>query len=210
LQDALRALVGSPISVELATVLAPVPVDPYTPGGGALVQLMLQPGNRPCEARWASPFAGPLAGLLIPMPVPGQECIVAFPADEPRRAVILAFLHGPGGLATRPPTWNPATVRLQNPLGVEFRSVEGIPADGIVLGNFLVALQTYVQALELFVGAAAAALTADATLADASAAFIAATAAFKATLATSAAFVDPDSGGVGGAPFASTLVRSTV
>lgn len=208
MEDLLRSIVGHEPSIELGQVVLAQPVDPYVPGGGAILQLMLQPGNRPCEARWASPFAGPLAGLLAPMPVPGQEVVVAIPRADPRSAVVIGFLHGPGGGAVRPPTWNPLTLRVQNPAGIELRSAEGLPADGLVLGTFLGALHTYLTAINSFLGVVAAS---DMSPAVAAAAGLvqASTATFLATLGASAAFVDPDSGGLGGPPYASALVRAT-
>lgn len=211
--DALRALVGECIQVELATVVIP-PVPGKIPN---TVTLAMQPGNRPGEARVAWIGAGPLAGILTPL-LPGTEVICLVPNGNPMRAVIIGSFHS---LKAPPPaSWLGTNTRIQNPAGNELRSAEGLPADGIVLGAFLVQIQAYVTAMDVLLNALASAaavpgvapaqaVAVAAAVAAAVPVFQSSTAAFKAALATSASFVDPTTGGFGGAPFASTLNRAT-
>lgn len=193
----------APCHVYLATVVAAAPNE-LAPTGAWLAQLLLQPGNHPAEARVAHLGAGLLQGVFAPV-LPGQEVLVLAPEGNLNAAIILGGLHN---LAMPAPLSHTGLrMLLQCPTGVHLRSVDGIPADGVVLGNFLAAFQTYTTALATYI--AAIKPIADPTNA-ATLAFGSATAAFLAALATSAGFVDPTTGGVGGAPFASNLVRSTV
>lgn len=204
----LGALVGQTVEIRTALVVTP-PIPGAAP---QLVQLALQPGNQPGEGRVAYIGAGPLSGILTPL-LPQTEVIVLIPGGDTRRCLILGSCHS--AKSPLPPTWLGVNNRLQHPGGNELRSAEGLPADGIVLGNFLVAFQTWNTAFVAFmttiattpatpVGTYTAAVVAAANT------FLLATAAFNAALATSAAYADPDSGGLGGAPFASTLNRATL
>lgn len=198
----LAHLLGRTVEVRVALVVVP-PVPAVSP---QLVQLALQPGNHPGEGRVAYLGAGPLSGVLTPL-LAGTEVIVLIPEGDTKRCIVLGSLHSLR--SPLPPTWTGLNNRFQHPLGNELRSAEGIPADGIVLGNFLVALQTYTTALSVFMASTALATTAP-QIAAAAGVFQAATVAFLAALATSAA--PNPAGGAGAfgiAPFAATLNRST-
>lgn len=200
-------LVGRTVEVRTATVITP-PVPGVAP---QLVLLALQPGNEPGEGRMAYIGAGALQGLLTPL-LPQTEVLVLIPGGDAKRCIILGALHSAKN--PLPPTWTGLNNRFQAPLGNELRSAEGIPADGIVLGNFLVAFLTYIQAMQTFMTVlqstpASPATGYTAAVVTAATTFQTETATFLASLVTSAAFVDPDSGGLAGAPFASTLNRAT-
>lgn len=206
-----HGMFDDPVQVALGLVVAPAP-NALAPTAAHLVSILLQPGNHPAEARAAVLGAGAGKGVFVRY-MPGEEVLVLLANGDPNRAVILGSLHN---LANPAIGWLAARMLIQDPLGVELRSAPAIPADGIVLGTFLVAFQTYTAAISTFMtamvaaGSLAPASAGTAAMGAAATAFQAATATFLASLATSALYVDPATGGLGGAPFASTLVRSTL
>lgn len=196
--------------VELAQVVAPPTPNPAGANAAPLVDLLLQPGGAPCEARVAHLGVGVGKGLF-PRLQPGDTVIVLFPGGERNNAVVLGSLATVAAGLTGQAVVSQRTL-VQDAAGVELRSADGLPADGVVLGAFLQALMGYVAAIKAFMAVAAtpgAPASYVAAVNAAAAQFNLDTADFEAALAASAGFVDPATGGVGGPPFASALIRAT-
>ncbi|MEQ1494500.1 MAG: phage baseplate assembly protein V [Novosphingobium sp.] len=194
--------------VEIGTVITP-PAPSAVPGAALasrMVQVELRPSGRYVEARVANIGQGLGKGVFAPL-LSGDEVLVLFPGGDAHRAVVLGGL----GNATAPnPTENQGLQMLiQHPGGVLISNVDGAPGNGIVHGQFLNDLATYLTAFEAFLFTTSTATTAPQIAAAASTLMVAiqkvgpASSVFlSALLASAASGVAP---GIGGPPYATTL-----
>lgn len=206
-ERAVRQLIGEKVEVSLARVLAVVP-NPSGPLLPPLLQIEFLPDGRRADARAIYPGAGLLKGLFLGYS-PGDEVICLCVDGDPMRSVVIGGL---GNLTTPVPTSVDLVlggVVVMHPLGVELRSADVIPSEGIVKGGMLSPFENWVGALELFMFTTSTATTAGA-IALAAAAFMvtvgkigAAPSPFSAQLTASG--TQPG----GGPPFASLLNKVT-
>lgn len=196
-------------------VLAPAFPAPMTPTGPSHVLVSLQPDGRLVEARVANLGQGLGKGVFAP-PLPGDEAVVVFPDGDPLNAIVIGSLAN-----ARAPTPVAAAlglnVVLMHPGGVELRSVDGLPAHGVVLAPVLTDLAAFLGALQTFMAAVvtASALTpatsACAGIGLAATDFVA-DPSVTTLLAQLVASSVPNTAvppGVGAPPYASALVRAT-
>jgi hypothetical protein len=211
----LQQLLGSIRQCWVALGQAVTPEAPSAvPGmstGARVVMVQLAGSDRPpIECRVVHMGQGLTKGVFAPI-TSGDEVVVLFPMGDPNRAVVLGGLGN--GVAVNPLANLSVALLLMHPAGVELRSADGLPAHGIVQGNFLTDLATYLTALEAFLFACSTATTA-AQIATAAVTFMstvqkvaAAPSTFLAQLTTAGAG-DPATG-QGTAPYASILNRVT-
>lgn len=158
--------------VELGIALTPE--GPSTlPGaqlGARMVQVQLVPDGRVVDARVAALGQGIGKGVFAPIQA-ADELIVLLPGGDANRAVVLGGLAN--GAAPNPLSNIGLGVLLQHPGGVELRSADGLPAEGIVMGPLVEDLAQYLTALEAFMLASSTATTAP-QVAAAAVAFMAA------------------------------------
>lgn len=199
--------------VQLGKVVTPALPDPLSPTGSRMCMVALADG-RVVDARVAHLGQGLGRGAFW-TPLPADEVLVFMPDGDPNSAVVFAGL---GSAAAPNPLANAgAKALLMHPAGIEHRSVDGLPAHGVVIGPFLAALLPYLTALEAFVFTCSTAATA-ANIAAAAVTFMAAVqkagaapSSFAAQLTTSSAAPSPGVvPGVGGAPFASPTTTATL
>lgn len=197
--------------VVLGTVLLPQLPAALTPLGPRHVLVALQPDGRMVEARVAHLGQGLGKGVFAP-PLPGDEVVVFLPDGDPLGAVVLGALAN-----ARAPTPLAAVaginVLAMHPGGVELRTVDGLPANGIVMGTLLPDLLAAMQALLIF-AAALQTVTTPATLsaiAPAATSFVTnpSVIAFVASLTASSVPTASVPPGIGGLPYASPLNKVT-
>lgn len=196
--------------VVLGVVLGPPIPSPLAPTGPrqALVRLEDQ---RLVDARVANLGQGAGKGVFAP-PLPGDEVLVFLPDGATENATILGSLAGaktPMPVAATPSLH----IVVMHPLGVELRSADGLPANGIVMATLLPDLLAAFQAIVTF-ATALQTVTSPATLAAIAPAATALLAdpnviAFLAALGTSSVPNTAVPPGTGGPPYASILNRVT-
>lgn len=174
-----------------------------------VVQVRLVSGQT-CTCRVLHLGQGLGRGVFTPI-LSGDEVLVLFPAGDPNRAVCISGFGN--GVAVNPVANDLLHYVLMHPGGVELRSADGLPAHGIVQGNLLTDLATYLSAFETFMFDISIAATAP-EIATAALAFMATTQKIAATPSTFLAALttagagDPATG-QGTAPYASILNRVT-
>lgn len=206
-ERALRQLIGEKGWLSLARVLAVVP-NPSGPLLPPLLQIELLPDLRRADARAIYMGAGLLKGVFVPYQT-GDEVLCLCVDGDPMRSVVIGGL---GNLTTPVPTSVDLILGgavVMHPLGVELRSADVIPSEGIVKGGMLSPFENWVGALELFMLTTSTATTAPA--------IAAAALVFMATVGQIGPIPSPFSLGLtasgtppgGGPPFASLLNKVT-
>ena len=157
-ERALRQLIGEKGWLSLARVLAVIP-NPSGPLLPPLLQIELLPDLRKADARAIYPGAGLLKGFFVPYQT-GDEVLCLCVDGDPMRSVVIGGL---GNLTTPIPTSVDLVLGgavVMHPLGVELRSADVIPSEGIVKGGMLSPFESWVSALELFMFTTSTATTA--------------------------------------------------
>lgn len=170
-------------------------------------QVQLVPDGRIVEARVANLGQGAGRGIFAPV-MTGDEVVVLFPGGDPNRAVVLGSLGN--GKAPNPLVNDGLAMPLLHPGGVQMVTTDGQPLHGIVHGQFLLELATYLAALETFMNTVSGAANAGAIAAAANAFAVAVgplPSAFATNVAASAA--SGTAPGVGGPPHATALHKVT-
>lgn len=219
LERLLRQLVGQPVSVGFATVVAPIP-NPFQPTLSPLVSVLLQPGLIPAELRLVSFGQGPGQGLFFPV-LPGAEVLVLYPDGEDGpdldAGVALHGLSSGANIAPLPTDGSGAV--LMSLLGVTLRSASGLPSSAILKGDLLTGgppgaapptggLATWVAAVEAFMLTASTATTAP-QIAAAAAAFLLTVGAAPISPFAAALLVSANPVTAGGPPYASLSNKVT-
>ncbi len=203
----------SPVYCELGVVIGP-PVPPPTNVLGSrmvLVEIVSSSAPKVLECRVLNLGQGAGKGFFAPLQI-NDEVLVLLPGGDPMRAVCIGGL---GSAAAPNPLGNTGLQALiQHPGGVQLGTLDGQPAHGIVHGQHLVDLSTYLTALDTYLTAVAVAVNAAAAAAgsalivpSAQTAWEAASLAFGTAVSTSAGSGTPP--GVGGPPHATALHKVT-